>query len=272
MTEIMPGIKAVYQMQSEFSPYLGINFLPHFDKGAGEPAGIILGTTEGFIRRNYTFDNPNDLIELRKLIWHYLMKEQKGIKPVERNGQSYNLRQMSPNKIIQGWDNMVTNTRRQGCCEQIVPSLQDRKIDTIMANKVRDPRYTPTLPGKIDRQKCIKIYGQNCGDNYPPNTMLYDKCMREVMWLCENGYPVNKRVNTMNKLVKNTQGNLLKKLEKNDYVVNKREFSDLGFAGMVDNTMLNEGFDGTCLVSNDNPYLSIFSVFVFVVILVAFIK
>ena len=68
--DLMPGIKAVYQLEQEFDPYLTVDFIPNREN----PPGVLLIAGNEVIRRNYTFDDPNDIIEMRKLIWKYLKK------------------------------------------------------------------------------------------------------------------------------------------------------------------------------------------------------
>lgn len=254
MTEIMPGIKAIYQMEAEFFPYLKINFLPHMEH---EPPGIILGTKEGFIRRYYTFDKPEDLNDLRKLIWHYLKKE-KNIKPVTRNDQLTNLRQMMPNKVIQGWKNALKSRRKEVCCELIKDTMKDIITDQIMRSEVLDPIYkinTIENEKKMTRNLCKELRGQECGNNYPPNSDLFNRCMIEVNWLCDNGYPVNKRVNAMNKLVKDTQDKLYKYLEKNNMKVNENKFNEIITAGMFQNIGERVAKD-TCTFSNVGKHVN----------------
>ena len=58
MSEIIPAISAVYQMEQEFSPYLVVEF----EGNNTEKEGIILQTKSGDIRKYYTFNNKQDFL------------------------------------------------------------------------------------------------------------------------------------------------------------------------------------------------------------------
>src|SRR3990170_5160247 len=107
ISEIMHGIKAVYQMEQEFFPYLSVDFLPNKDN---EPTGILLQAGKEFIRKNYTFDSKDDINKLRNLIWKYLLKYHgKKIIDITKNGCLKDFRQTDRNRVIQGWQNKKRN-------------------------------------------------------------------------------------------------------------------------------------------------------------------
>ena len=67
--DLMHGVKLAYEMESEFIPYLDVNFLPKRD---GVPGGVILQTKKRTIRKNYDFTEKSikqDKEDLRKMIW-----------------------------------------------------------------------------------------------------------------------------------------------------------------------------------------------------------
>lgn len=226
MPEIMPGIKAVYQMGVEFFPYLTVEFLPHLD----QPAGVILQTKHGTIRKYYTFDNPKDIEDLRKLIWENLLKEQKIVDITDEEGCLTDFRKDGVNKVITGWHNVSHNEGKDRCCLMIKHAV----TSALVRNGILHDIYRFSHKDIQDRKLCKWNRGQECGNNYPPNSATYDLCMDEVNWLCDNGYPVNARVNAMNNLVKTTRRDIYNYLDKHDMKVNKKKFDEIIDAGLFD--------------------------------------
>ncbi len=223
--DLMPGISSVYQLEAEFQPYLTVEFLPNRVEGVSP--GIILQAGNEVIRRNYTFDDPQDLEDARTLIWTYLKKYHNVPDVAEPNGCIKNFIKTDRNKVIQGWQNKKDDMYRDTCCKPI-------KMDSAPAFKsqvIKREEYRYDNRNMIDRGICKKVRGEECGNNYPPNTEQYRRCVGEVEWLCNNGYPVNKKtqaVATVRNMVNRTVTNTLKN---NSTKVNKQQLDNMLDAG-----------------------------------------
>ena len=123
--------------------------------------------------------------------------------------------------------------RHDICCKIIREAITQSWSDYWIKHWVyRDPTTTP----HIDRKRCKELRGQDCTLNYPPETPLFMRCMKEVEWLCNTGYP-----RTGEKLSEATQiPNMLELREKiwaylNRYnlKVNKQVFDDIIHYGFV---------------------------------------
>jgi len=223
ITEIMPGIKTIYQMEAEFHPYLQIEFLPQRDE---THEGIILQTKTTTIRRDYNFKDKKAIDDLRNLIWHHLKREN-NIKNVQNEND---FRENRPNHVTQGWQARKRLANKDVCCKLVLDALTLEVIKNNILHEV----YKLSPIDKQDRKTCMQVRGGECGDNYPPNTATYKRCVDETTWLCKNGYPINKRVEAMNQLVKNVRLNLYKYLDENNLKVNKRKFDEIIDAGLFD--------------------------------------
>lgn len=219
--DMMPGIKAIYEMEATFAPYLSVEFLP-FRTDAEEE--IILLTKNGTIRKNYTLANKKDVDDLRNLIWSHLVKEEH-IKPA-RNENDF--REAPPAIVVQGWQARKRASEKAICCKFIVDTITSE----VLKNNILHEVYRLNLYGKEDKNICKKLRFQECGDNYPPNTPTFERCVREVEWLCNHGYPINKSVNTMNQIAKNIWLKIYKYLDKHNLKVNKKKFDEIMDAGL----------------------------------------
>jgi hypothetical protein len=177
ITEIMPSIKAVYQMEQEFHPYLDINFLTNIQHNE-KYTGIILQTKNETIKEYSDFNTKQDVDNLRDLIWKYLLKE-KSIKQVDISEQN-NDRLVKPNRVIQGWANIVKEHK-----DHVFPPISELYLPL--------PKYNPIFiknPDDIQTRKtCKEMRYQECTDNYVPHTYEFGRCMDEVNLLCNTAYP-----------------------------------------------------------------------------------
>ena len=228
MKDIIPGIYACAQLGEEFFPYLFVDYIEHIENAE---SGIILQTKERTIRKNYAFTEKSmqsDLADLRKMIWHYLVKDQKIMDITDVNGCLTDFRKYQPNNVIQGWQNKKRLSKADRCCKFIVKSLTSEIVrHNLLADEYR-------LSGKDIQNKniCKKVRGGECGDNYPPGSETYNTCLREVEWLCNNGYPRNKLVEKTSQIAGQIRKKIYDDLIKNDMKVNKREFDRIIDAGL----------------------------------------
>ena len=219
--DLMPAIFAIAQMEQEFNPYLDIEYLPYRED---EIPGILLVTKTGTIRKNYTFKNKKDIVDLRNLIWYYLQRDH-GIKNAHDEND---FRQFNPNIVIQGFEAKKRLMKENVCCKIILDTLTSE----VMKNNILHEVYRLSPIDKQDKNICKKVRGGECGDNYPPNSATYDRCIDEVDWLCNNSYPVNNAVNAMNQLVKNVRIKLYNELNRSNLKVNKQKFDEIIDAGL----------------------------------------
>lgn len=222
ITELMPSIFAVAQMEQEFYPYLTIDYIPHVD---GQPQGIILRTKSGDIRRNYTFKNKQDIKDLRNLIWYHLEKQHK-FKPAKNEND---FTEAPKNIVIQGWKAKRRMLEKEKCCKLVLDNLTSQIVNTNILHEV----YRLSPIDKQDRNTCKKVRFESCVNNFPKRTAAFDRCIQETVWLCNRGYP-NNTVNKMNKYVEQVRRNLYNYLDSHDLKVNKRKFDEIIDAGLFD--------------------------------------
>lgn len=245
ITEIMDGIKAVYQLEQEFFPYLTVEFLPHRDR----PAGIILLTRKGdSIRKYYKFKDPKDIEELRSIIWYYLERDY-NIKqlPTDKCGNLQKFKWEPTSDVIQGWQSKKRAMKGARCCKIIADIVASELVShaTIHYNILHE-QYRLSGQDVQTREICKQLRLTECGNNYPPNTPTFKRCVDEVNWLCNNSYPKNKAYEASNKLVKNTRKKIHEYLDKNNMLVDKKIFDDIIDAGLfqrVANRMGNKSIN-----------------------------
>lgn len=246
ISEIVKGVSVIYQMEEEFYPYLVVDFLPN---KTGKPGGVIIQAGQEIIRKNYTFENPKDEKELRSLLWKLVRKYHNPKDITEtKNGKTCikDFRKTETNNVIQGWQAKKRNMRNGVCCRVVSDTISKDLTDFFIKHwAYRDP----TTP-KLNRKTCKKIRFEECGNNYPPGTHDFDRCVKEVNWLCDRGYSGGlNRKKAMDEFVKKTKVKLYKELDKNNLRVNKRLFDELITAGLfehVGNRMGNRA------INNDN--------------------
>lgn len=235
ITEIMPGIKAVYQLEQEFHPYLTVEFLPHRDD---RPAGIILLTKYGEqIRKYYTFKDPKDIDKLRNLIWFYLDRDYNIKKLPETEEGCINKFDWKPtNTIVQGWQQRKRLGKADQCCKFIVDFLSEEIADQNKKNHINilHEVYKNDSRDLQNESTCKKNRYQECADNFPPNTYDFQRCADEVTVLCEKGYSKNSPVKKKNKIIGDIRRKLWSELEKNNMKVDKKLYDDLITAGFFD--------------------------------------
>jgi len=234
MIDIVPGIKATYQMEQEFYPYLDIDFLTNAQHDE-QNSGIILQTKNGIIKRYYDFKDKKELEQLRALIWEYLLKE-KNIVEVEETQQN-NDRNLNPNRVIQGWSNVVKEHK-----QHIYPNVKSPYLNLPVDSNFRSLNNVFRLnPNDVQTKDTCKLQRyQECTDNYPAESAEFKRCVAEVNWVCENGYP-NKRLELHNKYAQTVWEGIYKDLKENNGLVNKQNFDDIIDAGLFYDTGMRPG-------------------------------
>jgi hypothetical protein len=226
ITELMYGIKAVYEMEQTFYPYLTVEFLPH----RHEPPGIILLTKHGIFREYYDFKNPKDIEDLRQLIWKHVVQDY-NILDIAKDGCLKDFRETNINKVLMGWQASKRAMAIDTCCKIII----DAVTSEVVKNNILHWVYRDSTSDKgMNRKLCKQLRYGECGDNYPPNSATFQRCVDEVTWLCNEGYPHNKRVMETDKLIEKTRNNIYQYLLKNDLKVDKRKFDEIMSAGLFD--------------------------------------
>lgn len=247
-TEIMQGIKAVYQLEQEFFPYLTVEFLPHRD----EPAGIILLTRKGeSIRKNYDFTDPEHLRELREIIWYYLHRDY-DIKslPTDKNGNLLRFQWEPTAEVIQGWQEKKRSVNQSKCCRLMAElTAQEIMNQLVTQHNIKHWWFRDSNKDQQTQKTCKQVRYQECGDNYAPNGAQYRRCIDEVTWLCNRGYgnsgksDGNPEWNLKNKQIQEIQRKVWEQLLNKDMHVDKKLFDEVMSAGLfadVGNRMRNK--------------------------------
>jgi hypothetical protein len=220
---------ATYEMEQTFFPYISINFLPKRYNDVDKYAFIIVTKKNGTIRKDYDFtDVKKDTEDLKAFVWHYLIRDY-DIKNIGIQNQN-DFRQFNPNTVIQGWKNKKKELKDNECCKILVDGI----VSNILQFKILHDVYK--LDGKDlqTREICKKVRWGECGDNYPPKSALFKRCVDEVEWLCNHGYSPTNRVHKMDKLVEKTREEIYKYLVKHNMLVNKKKFDEIITAGLFD--------------------------------------
>ena len=231
MKDLIPGIFSVYQLEQEFSPYLSVEFIPNTKYAAG----VVIIANDEVIRRNYTFDDPNDIIELRKLIWKYVraIHNPPDISMTLPDGEVCikDFNKGARFNVIQGWNNKLKSLEKDVCC---IGTDAETKYVPMDKQLINHEVYRYSNKDQIDRPICKKLRFQECADNYPPNTPTFKRCIREANWVCENGYPCNIRTESIALFRQKLKNDILKYLKRNDMRVDKRTFDLITSSGFFE--------------------------------------
>lgn len=207
--------KAVYEIEQEFFPYISVNF----DKAinCNKQQIIIKIEDETVVTDKVTVD------ELRPLIKELLLKYKR-------------ISELPRSTVVQGWQAKKRELNKHSCCK---PDLNPNKYnlnDEVPAYYIKHWVYRdPTTPN-INKNNCKQIRYEECKNNYPQSTFDYDRCVREVDWLCTKGYDLNQKRHDYIKSVQN-------KLGVNNYFVNKRLFDQSRDSGLFEDFKAVTEFD-----------------------------
>ena len=227
---LMPSIKIAYEMKEKFNPHVLLEFLPEKYNQPEAKQGVILQIGDDYIHKNYTFEDPADKQELEGLIWHLLRKYNDIPDHADKDGVLRNFNKGRINTVIQGWKAKKRNFRKDRCCRVITDTI----TDSFMEHAVLHWWYRDSKQDVQTRDICMKVRGEECGDNYPPNTPTYRRCMREVEWLCRHGYPRNKRTEAVIARREKLKNKILEYLKRNKMKVNKRVLDVILSAGFFE--------------------------------------
>lgn len=244
ITTIMPAIKAIYQMEAEFYPYLFVDFLPH---GNDRPEGIILQAGNEVIKKNMSLDTKEDVEKLRELIWKYVRKYHDPKDITKPYGCIKNFKDYTTFNVTQGWTNKIKNLKSDQCC--IAPKgLELSDKPQITNYLVKHWAYRDPTTDRINRDICKQVRGEECGNNYPSGSAEFKRCMDEVNFVCNTGYPptntkkgmcptfeekqeYNPYTRVSNAIVNSTRKQIYEDLIKDNLKVDKRDLDNIFTAG-----------------------------------------
>ena len=221
--EVIPGIFVVAQLAEEMAPYIKLNYLPY---RTGEKGGVIIVTKNDTIRKDYEFTEKSfksDLDDLRKVLWSIIEKQENIVdmlKPGSRNYTTF--------KITDSWKQKLNQLENDKCFKLILDTVTDA---TVRYNILSD-QYRLSPIDKQDRNICKRVRGEECNNNFPSGSALNAVCLSEVEWLCNTGYPVNRPALEMAENIQKVRSDLMEKLKKSGYKVNKRFFDEIISAGL----------------------------------------
>jgi hypothetical protein len=236
ITEIMPGIKAVYQMEQEFFPYLLVDFIPNKDN---KPEGIVLQAGNEVIRKNMSFNKKSDIDTLRKLIWKYLRKYHNPRDIADEKGCIKNFKKTMTFNVTQGWQAKKRNLRADVCCKWI----RDTVANDITHYLIQHWSYRDPTNNEMDRNICKKIRFKECGDNYPHGTSTHKKCIDDANWLCNADCPksdpssnkkvyCDKSVSIADKNIDELKLKIYKYAKDNNIKLNRKQVDQIISAGL----------------------------------------
>ena len=240
ITELMPSISTVYEFEQIFFPYLSVEFLP---VNKSEKTGVILLTKDGRqIKRDYSFHDKKEKQEMLNILWDELNKERQVGDIADKKGCIKDFRKYNNNRVIQGWQAKKRIAKSEQCCKIIISKVTDSYLNW----RILHERYRLSTKDEQTKEICKKVRFEECGNNYPPNTPTFHRCVDEVDWLCENAYPINKVKSIKDKYIAKVQKDLYDDLLKNDMKVDKKKFDAIITAGLFDdvaNRMGNKSSD-----------------------------
>jgi hypothetical protein len=171
ISDIMPSIKAIYQLEQEFKPYLNILFVSN--KNPKQNQKIILQTKNENIHREFTFKNKYEIQILRDLIWENLVKEQKIIDITEPK----NFNKRGTFKVYDSYKKSKENRQNY--------NYTPIKVETYTKQTKINPTHQifNLRDNTLNYNQCMKQYDQLCKNNYRQDT--YEICKLENERYCK---------------------------------------------------------------------------------------
>ncbi|MCJ7636518.1 MAG: hypothetical protein MUO21_03430, partial [Nitrososphaeraceae archaeon] len=234
--DITRGVFAVAEIEQFFFPYIALNYLP-FREGA--KGGIILVTRKYTIRKDYDFSEESvraDIDDMKKIIWDILkdLEDDQEINLrniADKHGCLVNMKGYTTFGVIDSWKQKLNQLKNNVCCKFIV----DNMSSSIVRHNILNDFLRLSHKDVQTRDICKKVRGQECADNFPPASANHAVCMSEVEQLCNVGYPVNKPVVCQAELVQKVRDDLMERLKKANFKVDKRFFDEIISSGMFSN-------------------------------------
>jgi hypothetical protein len=227
ISKITKSVSIIYQLEQELYPYLIVDFLPEKYHQLYPQGGVLIYAGSEQIYKPYHFDNPQEINDLRDLLW-ILLKKYHNITDVTRSDGSIDFSNSGGvNHVIQGFRNKVLQTRN--ICPPPLKKIHDPMYYKTLHWSYRDP----TNPD-ISKNTCKKIHRQGCIDNYPCHSDIYKRCISESDYLCDLYYDVIR--DKKNKQVLNSRKYLYDKLKENKFIIDKKMYDDLRFSGLIDDS------------------------------------
>lgn len=239
--DIMPSIKAIYQLEVEFQPYLQIEFIPN---NGEKKAGIVLRVNNELIYRPYTFDDPMDMMHTRRLIWHYLQKNNHISNLVRQDQDGYikDFRNTQTNKVIMGWSNKLCDFKQNNKEIKYDPLIRSPLFNgthftssDIQEHDIKHWVYKDNTKNLHNVNACKKIRLGECADNHVIGSHQYQMCADKVNWVCKRTYPINKLSNETIKYRESVKKFILDQLKKSGGKVNKSLLDTILFSGLFEN-------------------------------------
>lgn len=229
--DITRGVFAVSQIEQEFAPYIALNYLP-FRPGA--EGGIILVTDKHTIRKKYDFSEESvksDIEDMRKIIWTILNNEANIKNIADEHGCLINMKGYTTFKVIDSWKQKLEQLKHNKCCKFIVDNI----ASSVVRFNILHDMYRLSHKDEQTREICKKVRGEECSNNFPPRSANFAVCISEVEQLCNAGYPVNGLARSQEELIQQVRNDLMEKLRKANYKVDKRLFDEIITAGLFSN-------------------------------------
>ncbi|ARF09563.1 hypothetical protein Indivirus_1_186 [Indivirus ILV1] len=229
--DITRGVFAVAQIEQEFAPYVALNYLP-FHPGA--KGGIILVTDKYTIQKEYEFSEESvqsDIEDMRKIIWNILNNEVNIKNIADEHGCIINMKGYTTFKVTDHWKEKIEQLKQNRCCKFIL----DNVTSSMVRHNLLHDLYRLSHKDQQTREICKKVRGQECRDNFPSGSENYAVCISEVESLCNAGYPENKVVLSQEEMIQKIRTDLMEKLKKSNYKVDKKLFDELISAGLLTN-------------------------------------
>lgn len=223
--DITRGVFAVSEIEQFFFPYVSLNYLPF---RPGVKGGIILVTNMNTISRTYDFSEESvakDIEDMKKVIWEIIEKEGK----IKNKDITDVIPGYTTFGVINSWKQKLKELEKNKCCKLITGSLNE----TLSNNTLENDFLRLSSKDEQTEKICKQVRGQDCLDNFRGANLAV--CLSETENLCKIGYPENKVVNKQAEFVTKVRNNLMERLKKNNYLVDKRLFDDMVRAGMLSN-------------------------------------
>jgi hypothetical protein len=210
----MPSIKAIYQMEQEFNPYLQVEFIPNNT----QREGIILQTKRGNIRRYYTFQNPNDIKELRKLIWDNLIIDYQVKDIYNKDNLTIDYRKIGKFKVIDSYQKAKQSKANNNKYHPINDYYKENKN---RIEGVKHQVYNVDSTYNITNcEQCKKVRMMQCDHNFPSQSHTNALCKLETEYYCHKRYPKNLKKAPSKKIIVSTWPHVPKHSNYIQYIVN----------------------------------------------------